>query len=61
MNEEEMLQSVDAHWRYLREVIRDNRDRDAWIHLTVADYLDIISYHYKTAMIHGWKHGKEDD
>lgn len=60
MNEEELLQSVDAHWRYVRQVIRDNRDRDDWLHMTVGEYLDSIELHYKTAMVHGWKHGKSD-
>ncbi len=60
MNDEDIVQSVDAHWNYLKEVIRDGRSGGAWIHLTVDDYLTAISYHYKTAMIHGWKHGQEE-
>ena len=53
MNWEE---SVQKHWEYVREVIRDGRDEDDWIHLTVRDYLAIIGYHYKTAMTHEHKH-----
>ena len=53
MNEE----SIQAHWKYVQEVIRDGRDEDSYIHLTIQDYLTIIGYHYKTAMLHGNKHG----
>ncbi len=60
MNDEDIVKSVDAHWRSLQEVILDGRSMDTWIHLTIVDYLTIISYHYKTAMIHGWKHGKDE-
>ena len=60
MNEEELVQSVDAHWRYVRQVIRDNRDRDEQLHMTVSEYLDAIEFHYKSAMVHGWKHGKDE-
>ena len=60
MNDEEITQSVEAHWKYLRPVILDGRSSDDWIHLTIGDYLAIISYHYQTAMIHGWKHGKDE-
>jgi len=47
---------IQQNWEYLREVIRDGRDEDAWIHLKIQDYLTIIGYHYKTAMKHGYKH-----
>jgi len=50
-------ESTQEHWDYVREVIRDGRNEDDYIHLTIQDYLTIISYHYKTAMLHGYKHG----
>ena len=53
-------ESVQRHWEYIRDVIRDGRDEDSWIHLTIQDYLTIIGYHYKTAMKHGYKHGVSD-
>ncbi len=56
MNEE----SIQKHWEYVREVIRDGRDKDSYIHLTIHDYLTIIGYHYKTAMLHGYKHKIQD-
>jgi len=52
-----MSEAVQKHWEYVREVIRDGRDEDTYIHFTVKDYLTIIGYHYKTAMVHGYKHG----
>ncbi len=60
MNDEEIMRSIDSHWDYLRPVILDGRSPDDWIHLNISDYLTIISYHYKTAMLHGWKHGKDE-
>jgi len=51
---------IGAHWKYIREVIRDGRNEDGWIHMPIQCYLDIIGYHYKTAMEHGYKHGAED-
>lgn len=56
MNEE----SIQRHWEYIREVIRDGRDEDSYIHLTIHDYLTIIGQHYKTAMLHGHKHKVEE-
>ena len=49
-------ESIRAHWKYVREVIRDGRDEDSWIHLTIRDYLTIIGFHYMTAMKHRIKH-----
>lgn len=50
---------ASQHWSYVKEVIRDGRKDDDYVHLSIMDYLTIISYHYKTAMIHGYKHGIE--
>ena len=51
---------ASQHWNYVKEVIRDGRKDDDYVHLSIMDYLTIISYHYKTAMIHGYKHGIEE-
>ena len=50
-------ENIQKHWEYVREVIRDGRNEEDYIHLTIQDYLTIIGYHYKTAMLHGHKHG----
>jgi hypothetical protein len=50
---------IENHWEYVKEVIRDNREEDSSITLTVRDYLTILGYHYKTAFKHGFKHGRE--
>jgi len=60
MEDKNIDERIQAHWEYVREVIRDGRDEDDWIHLTVRDYLAIIGNHYKTAMKHGWKHRQEE-
>ena len=49
-------EKIQEHWTYLREAIRGGRDEDSYIHLSIRDYLAIIGYHYKTAMLHGYKH-----
>lgn len=45
-------QLAEEHWAYLEQVLQ------------VADVtntdIDIIGFHYKTAMVHGYKHAWED-
>lgn len=53
-------ESVRLHWEYVKEVVRDGRDDAEGITLSIQDYLTIIGFHYKTAMLHGYKHGRED-
>ena len=55
MNEE----SIQKHWEYVREAVRDGRDEADTISMTVHEYLENVGYHYKTAMLHGYKHGVE--
>ena len=43
---------ADAHWEYLKERLK--------IHGEYGSAIELIEYHYKTAMIHGYKHGQED-
>ena len=50
-------ESTKKHWEYVKEAIRDGRPWGGWINLKIEDYLVIIGYHYKTAMLHGYKHG----
>ena len=52
---------TQKHWEYVREVIRDGRDEDSWMCLTIQNYLTILGYHYKTAMVHGYKHGEKKE
>lgn len=42
---------VDAHWRYVENLLRTHGEPDA--------SLNKIGFHYKSAMLHGYKHGME--
>lgn len=46
-----------AHWEYVGEVIGKNCDLNE---PEMLDYIDNIKFHYTTAFIHGYKHGKAD-
>lgn len=44
-------QKAARHWSYLEEVLQQ--------HEVSEKEIDIIGFHYRTAFIHGWKHGVE--
>ena len=54
MNKSEKL--ANAHWKYVEKVI--DTDREASSCYKSID-LKLIKFHYKSAFIHGYKHGKE--
>lgn len=45
------IKVAEQHWEYIKTLLR--------IHGLEGDVLEIIGFHYKTAFIHGWKHGCE--
>ena len=45
-------QLAEAHWEYIEKLMKQHGEEQTTI--------DLIGFHYKTAMIHGYKHGKED-
>ena len=45
-------QLADDHWEYIEALL--NRHSIKLLDLGIAEF------HYKTAFIHGYKHGKED-
>lgn len=47
---------ADEHWKYIEDLIRIEV-RDTFNNLET--YLDAIRFHYKTAFIHGFKHGEK--
>lgn len=51
---------AENHWDYVKGVIENENAGTHEITMTVIDYLRTIEYHYKTAMIHGYKHGVQD-
>jgi hypothetical protein len=43
---------AEAHWSYVEETLK--------VHGIVDVQVKIIKHHYVSAMIHGYKHGRED-
>jgi len=46
-----------AHWRYVEEVLRQAYKEDS---KTVEAYIAEIGFHYRSALIHGYKHAMEE-
>jgi len=46
------------HWEYVKSVIEMHEQ--AYRQIDVLDVVELIGFHYKTAMEHGWKHGLEE-
>lgn len=51
MNNEAIKELVNSHWDYVQDVICTTDPNTA--------SLEVIEFHYKTAMLHGLKHGLE--
>ena len=43
---------AEQHWDYIRELLET--------HNVPGQEIEIIGFHYKTAMVHGYKHALED-
>ena len=43
---------ADAHWDYVKAVLEHAGE--------TPEIIGIIGFHYRTAMIHGYKHGRND-
>ena len=48
---------VDAHWGYVKGVLVQHGITNET--MTVDNMLETVQFHYKTAMLHGIKHGRE--
>ena len=46
---------AQAHWEYVERVIRNEYD----IEFFDTEYCDSLKFHYITAFVHGYKHGRE--
>jgi len=42
---------VDAHWAYIEDLLE--------VEGKTTSYIEIVGFHYRTAMMHGIKHGIE--
>ena len=43
---------ADKHWSYVEQMLKAHGEDE--------DIIRVIGFHYKTAMVHGFKHGRED-
>jgi hypothetical protein len=43
---------AEEHWRYIEAVLS--------VHERSKEVIEMIGFHYKTAFVHGWKHGMEE-
>jgi hypothetical protein len=54
----------DRHWGYLEQVLRNTLQADYSTDETEYDkverFIESIGFHYRTAMVHGYKHGQAD-
>jgi len=49
-NTEKVIELAEAHWKYVEAVLEAHNVHN----------VDEIGFHYKSAFIHGYKHGVED-
>lgn len=52
MNIDKSKQLACEHWAYVKQLLLT--------HGVSIEQVNIIGFHYKTAFIHGYKHGQED-
>ena len=53
---------AEKHWEYVESIIRE--EWAAWAEVADTSRVDahcrLIGHHFRTAMVHGYKHGMED-
>ena len=56
-----MKKTADAHWKYIKALTRATMPAagNTAADFTVDELIELIGFHYKSAFIHGWKHGLE--
>ena len=52
MNLDKAKQLARDHWGYIKQLLLT--------HGVPIEQVNVIGFHYKTAFIHGYKHGQED-
>ena len=52
---------AEEHWKYVESVIRSElrNNENRVLCLSLDDYCGRVGHHFKTALIHGMKHGVE--
>ena len=54
----DIKKKADEHWAYVKMVINLHEQADCDVDINRV--VEMIGFHYKTAMEHGWKHGMEE-
>ena len=56
-----MKKTADAHWEYIEALTRATlaTPGTSEVGMSVDEVVNLIGFHYKSAFIHGWKHGLE--
>ena len=56
-----MKKTADAHWKYIEALTRATlaTPGTSEVGMSVDELIALIGFHYKSAFIHGWKHGLE--
>ena len=49
---------AEDHWNYIEQLLTAELSED--MYYTKKEYIDNVGRHYKTALMHGFKHGRED-
>ena len=52
MNKTSIKEKAKAHWEYIKGILETHQENN--------EVIEKIGYHYKTAFLHGYKHGIED-
>lgn len=52
MNIEKAKKLAQEHWSYLERLLLT--------HHVSSDIINIVKFHYKSAFVHGYKHGQEN-
>lgn len=52
------IELAEAHWIYIEALLQQELQDD--ILFSKSEYIENVGWHYRMAMIHGIKHGKED-
>ena len=56
-----MKKTAEAHWEYIEALTRATlaTPGTSEVGMSVDEVVNLIGFHYKSAFIHGWKHGLE--
>ena len=57
LTKEQVEEMAEAHWSYVRKVIEQQHNYDIG-GIIPDEVIDLVGFHYRTAFVHGFKHGR---